>query len=98
MRDICALQAGGECLRQAVDLVATEQDPALTAQLTQHLEGQQSGASSGGAPGGGDSSKNSSYLVLLYMALGRHEEAAEVAVGLARGAQEAGNYKVSVDS
>ena len=32
------------------------------------------------------------------MALGRHEEAAEVAVGLARRAQEAGNYKACTDS
>lgn len=40
-----------------------------------------------------DTAANTTYLVLLYMALGRHEEAAEVAVGLARRAQEAGNYK-----
>lgn len=41
---------------------------------------------------------NSTYLVLLYMALGRHVEAAEVAVGLARRAQEAGNYKACTSS
>lgn len=40
-----------------------------------------------------ESSPTTTYLVLLYVALGRHEEAAEVAVGLARRAQEAGNYK-----
>ena len=89
-------QAGGESLRQAVDLVTKEQDPALTQQLTQYLEGQQPGAPSDAAlaMASSDSSAKSTYLVLLYMALGRHEEAAEVAVGLARRAQEAGNYKV----
>ena len=44
-----------------------------------------------------DTSANTTYLVLLYMALGRHEEAAKVAVGLARRAQEAGNYKACTD-
>ena len=91
-------QAGGDCLRKAVDLVAKEQDPALTHQLTQHLEGQQPRASAGAALVSDDTSANSTYLVLLYMALGRHEEAAEVAVGLARRAQEAGNYKVCTSS
>lgn len=88
------LQAGGDSLKRAVDLVAKEQDPALSQQLTQHLQGQHSGAGAGSALGADSASKNSTYLVLLYMALGRHEEAAEVAVGLARSAQEAGSYKV----
>ena len=88
-----AWQAGGNSLSKAVNLVAQEQDPALTQQLTQHLEGQQPGAAPGAAPTTEESSANSTYLVVLYMALGRHEEAAEVAVGLARRAQEAGNYK-----
>ncbi|KAL3149725.1 hypothetical protein ABBQ38_013551 [Trebouxia sp. C0009 RCD-2024] len=89
------MQAGGDSLRKAVDLVAKEHDSALTQQLTQHLEGQQPGASSEGAPVTEDTAANTTYLVLLYMALGRHEEAAEVAVGLARRAQEAGNYKMA---
>lgn len=33
-------------------------------------------------------------LFLLHMALGRFEEAADAAAGLARAEQEAGNYKV----
>lgn len=74
--------------------MAKEQDSALTQQLTQHLEGQLAGASPGGALASDDTSKSSTYLVLLYMALGRHAEAAEVAIGVARRAQEAGNYKV----
>ena len=91
-------QAGGDSLRKAVDLVSKEQDPALTHQLTQHLEEQQPGASPGAAPGTDEAPANSTYLVLLYMALSRHEEAAEVAVGLARRAQEAGNYKACTSS
>ena len=90
-----ALQAGGDSLKKAVDLVAKEQDSALTQQLTQHLQGGQAGAAPGSALAADDASKTSTYLVLLYMALGQHEEAAEVAVGLARRAQDAGNYKVS---
>lgn len=82
-------------MKKAVDLVAREQDSALTKQLTQHLQGAQAGAAQGSALAADDASKTSTYLVLLYMALGRHEEAAEVAVGLARRAQDAGNYKVS---
>ena len=82
-----AVQAGGENLKLAVDLVAKLQDKALTDQLMQHL--QQTRLQSDEA-----ASDRSTYLVLLYIALGRHEEAAEVAVGLARSAQEAGNYKV----
>lgn len=79
-----------------MDLVAKEQDSALTQQLTQHLQGAQAGAAPGSALASDDASKTSTYLVLLYMvALGQHEEAAEVAVGLARRAQDAGNYKVS---
>lgn len=89
----CAAQAGGDNLKSAVDMVAKLQDPALINQLTHHLQGRQQGALPSlqtGAPG-----DRSTYLVLLYMALGRHEEAAEVAVGLARSLQEAGEYKVS---
>ena len=78
-----------------MDLVAKENDSALTQQLTQHLQGPQAGAAPGPALAADDASKTSTYLVLLYMALGQHEEAAEVAVGLARRAQDAGNYKVS---
>lgn len=77
--------------------MAKEQDPALTHQLTQHLEGQQPGAPPEVAPMTDETSANTIYLVLLYMALGRHEEAAEVAVGLARRAQEAGSYKACTD-
>lgn len=75
--------------------MANKQDSALTQQLTQHLQGAQAGAAPGSALAADETSKTSTYLVLLYMALGRHEEAAEVAVGLARRAQDAGNYKVS---
>ncbi|KAL0053124.1 hypothetical protein WJX82_001225 [Trebouxia sp. C0006] len=89
------MQAGGDSLRKAVDLVAKEQDSALTQQLTQHLQGAQAGAAPGSALASDDASKTSTYLVLLYMALGQHEEAAEVAVGLARRAQDAGNYKMA---
>ncbi len=78
-----------------MDLVAKEQDSALTQQLTRHLQGARPGAAPGSALAADDASKTSTYLVLLYMALGQHEEAAEVAVGLARRAQDAGNYKVS---
>lgn len=74
--------------------MAKEQDLALTQQLTQHLKGSQAGVAPGSALAADDASKTSTYLVLLYMALGQHEEAAEVAVGLARRAQDAGNYKV----
>lgn len=74
--------------------MAQQQDPVLTEQLTHHLEGRQPEAGTGSAIMTGDASKNTTFLVLLYMALGRHEEAAEAAVGLARRAQEAGNYKV----
>ena len=81
-----------------MDLVVKEQDSGLTQQLTQHLEGQQAGASPRGAPMTDDTAANTTYLVLLYMALRRHEEAAEVAVGLARRAQEAGNYKACTAS
>ena len=86
---------GGDSLKKAIDLVAQSQDPAMTEQLTQHLDGQQSGSGPASALTAADASKNTTYLVLLYLALGRHEEAAEVAVGLARRAQEAGNYKAS---
>ncbi|KAL0039283.1 hypothetical protein WJX79_001413 [Trebouxia sp. C0005] len=89
------MQAGGDSLKKAVDLVAKEQDLALTQQLTQHLKGSQAGVAPGSALAADDASKTSTYLVLLYMALGQHEEAAEVAVGLARRAQDAGNYKMA---
>ena len=83
------MQAGGENLKLAVDLVSKTQDPALSDQLMQHLQRPQTQLQPDKA-----ASDTSTYLVLLHMALGRHEEAAEVAVGLARSAQEAGNYKV----
>lgn len=91
-----AAQAGGESLKSAVELVAKLQDPNLTDQLMQHLQGHQPGAVSLSALHTGAGADQSTYLVLLYMALGRHEEAADVALGLARTLQEAGNYKVSV--
>ena len=87
-------QAGGESLKSAVDLVAKLQDPALTSQLIHHLQGLQQGAVSLQALQKSAPADKSTYLVLLYMALRRHEEAAEVAVGLARSLQEAGEYKV----
>ena len=86
-QDMLPVQAGGENLKLAVDLVAKLQDQALIDQLIQHLQQTQLQPDS-------TASDRSTYLVLLYMALGKHEEAAEVAVGLARSAQEAGNYKV----
>ena len=75
--------------------MAKVQDSALTQQLTQHLQGDQPGAAPGSALAADGASKPCTYLVLLHMALGQHEQAAEVAVGLARRAQDAGNYKVS---
>ena len=89
-----AEQAGGESLKSAVDLVAKLEDPALTNQLIHHLQGHQQGAVSLHALQKSAPADKSTYLVLLYMALGRHEEAAEVAAGLARSMQEAGEYKV----
>ena len=83
-------------MKSAVELVAKLQDPSLTDQLMQHLQGHQPGAVSLSALQTGAGADQSTYLVLLYMALGRHEEAADVALGLARTLQEAGNYKVSV--
>ena len=90
------VQAGGESLKSAVELVAKLQDPSLTDQLLQHLQGHQPGAVSLSALQAGAGTDQSTYLVLLYMALGRHEEAANIALGLARSLQEAGNYKVSI--
>ena len=78
------VQAGGEAIRKAVRVAVQSKDPALIQQLSTLLEGEPGGA----GPDTGN-------LLLLKMALGHFDEAAELAVGLARQDQEAGNYKVS---
>ena len=65
-------------------MAVQSKDPALIQQLSALLEGEPGGA----GPDTGN-------LLLLKMALGHFDEAAELAVGLARQDQEAGNYKVS---
>ena len=81
------LQAGGEAIRKAVTVAVQSKDPALIQQLSALLEGEPGGA----GPDTGN-------LLLLKMALGHFDEAAELAVGLARQDQEAGNYKVCLQS
>ena len=77
------VQAGGEAIRKAVGVAVQSKDPALIQQLSTLLEGE---------PGG--TAPDTGNLLLLKMALGHFDKAAELAVGLARQDQEAGNYKV----
>lgn len=75
------MQAGGEAIYKAVETVGRARDAVLGVLVAEHLESYPPGQSA-------------ALLSKLYLALGRHDDAAAAALHAAHIEQQAGNYKV----
>lgn len=75
------MQAGGDAIYKAIEIVGRTGDAALGLQIADNLESH-------------SPAESAALLSRLYLALGRHEDAAAAALHAAHIDQQAGNYKV----
>lgn len=75
------LQAGGDAVHRAIETVGRAGDSALGGLVADHLENY-------------PPAESAALLSRLYLALGRHQDAAAAAMHAAYNDQKAGNYKV----
>lgn len=79
----CLLQAGGDAIYKAIETVGRARDATSSVLIVKYLESY-------------PPAESAALLSRLYLALGRHEDAAAAAVHAAHIEQQAGNYKVSM--
>ena len=77
------MQAGGDAIYKAIETVGRARDATLSVLIVKYLESY-------------PPAESAALLPRLYLALGRHEDAAAAALHAAHNEQQAGNYKVSM--